>query len=64
MNERDMQDFLQELLENADSDLSSVVGDSPDIRVKTFEEAGVMTREKGILVKINGEKFHITIVKE
>lgn len=33
-------------------------------RVSTFEEAGIMTRNAGLVVHINKKKFQLTIVED
>lgn len=47
-------------------DLVNLGGESEvsDIRVETYEEAGLMTRDKGLVVTLRptGQKFQITIV--
>lgn len=55
MNAHDMQDHLQELLDESD-----------DVRsVRSFNDAGVLTSNKGLEVTMNdGSVFQLTIVQE
>ena len=39
------------------------IGDAPDRSVSTFEEAGVLSKNKGLVVRIGLAEFQITIVK-
>jgi hypothetical protein len=54
MDEKQMQDFLEDVL--LDSDEVDGIG--------TFRDEGVMTRNKGLVVKMSdGTEFQLTIVK-
>lgn len=55
MNDTDMQTFLVDLLLDSDDDVESV---------NTFDEAGVLTHNQGVVVAFeNGAEFQITIVQ-
>jgi hypothetical protein len=34
-----------------------------EVRVRTFEDMGVLTRNKGLVVTIDGNEFQVTIVQ-
>ena len=34
-----------------------------DFKVRTFEDIGMLTRDKGLVVEIEGSKFQLTIVQ-
>ncbi|HOD84367.1 MAG: hypothetical protein BWX88_03447 [Planctomycetes bacterium ADurb.Bin126] len=57
MNEHEMEDLLANLLQNED--------EAPDVRrVTTFEEAGILTYNRGLIVRTeDGSEFQITIVR-
>ena len=56
--EEDLRDWLIELLDDAAAER-----DIP-LRIDTFAEAGVLTRNEGIVLRFpGGEEFQITIVK-
>lgn len=55
MTEKEVQDLLQMLLEEELSE---------GARVRSFEEAGVLTRDAGLVVRLpDGSEFQITIVR-
>ena len=70
MNERTMQDMLYDML-TLDGHTAEEHRDDfcvTDIVVDTFAQAGVLTRNKGLVVKVKDEdgerhEFQITIVK-
>lgn len=56
-DEKDFQDFLAEIMENDEQGRVD--------RITTFHDAGVMTRNKGLVVTMgDGTKFQITIVQD
>jgi len=57
MNEHEMEDLLANLLQNED--------EAPEVRrVTTFEEAGILTYNRGLVVRTeDGSEFQITIVR-
>lgn len=65
---QDLQEWLELLLQ--ESDLNEELGQDaegqPVVRdVTSFAEAGVMTRNKGLVVQLaNGRRAHLTIVME
>jgi len=68
MNETEMQDALKTLLEEIaymDADERDRLGVLDDIEnVSTFEEAGVLTNNAGLVVRLgDGSKFQVTIVQ-
>ncbi len=34
-----------------------------DVNVRTFEDAGLLTRDKGLIVTVDGDEFLLTIVR-
>jgi hypothetical protein len=62
MTEQEMENYLAEAIElrNADEDFDL----ESSIRILTYEEAGIMTYNKGLVLQTpDGDKFQITIVK-
>ena len=57
MNEIELETMLYELLQDGEA--------SPEIgRVQTFEEAGLLTNNRGLVVRTeDGQEFQITIVE-
>ncbi len=37
--------------------------DDADITAHTFQEGGILTNNKGLVVTVDGEEFQVTIVK-
>jgi len=68
MNERKMERTLLELFEDiaSDEELQASL-DQPALanaQVKTFEDAGLLTRDRGIVLSLeDGSEFQITIVQ-
>ena len=71
MNELELQDALKDLLEEIpymdplDRDRLGLLDSFDDIEsVRTFEEAGVLTRNAGLVYRLDdGSEFQITIVQ-
>jgi hypothetical protein len=68
MNERKMERALLELFEDiaSDDELQASLDQPalPNARVKTFEDAGLLTRDRGIVLSLeDGSEFQITIVQ-
>lgn len=60
MNTQLIQDILHELLDTH----AAEEFDLPDFSVTTYEDAGMLTEDKGVVIDIQGAgKFQITIVK-
>jgi hypothetical protein len=62
MTEQEMQEWLAETIDmrNSDEDFDLV----ENTRILTFEEAGLLTRNKGLVLRTpDGDEFQITIVK-
>ena len=55
-----LQEMLMELLYASDEVYENM---SDNIEIQTFEEAGVLTNNKGLVVNWNGKKFHVTITE-
>ena len=57
MNEIDIETLLYEMLQDEDA--------APEVRrVQTFEEAGLLTNNRGLVVRTrDGREFEITIVQ-
>jgi len=49
MNEKEIRQMIQEALQEYDTE--------------SYEEAGILTSDEGIVLTIDGEEFQITIVK-
>lgn len=61
MNEREFQDLLQTLIED---DSIECVDELEGASVATFEEGGILTRNKGLTISLaDGSEFQITIVQ-
>lgn len=59
MNEREMEAWLSEAVWNLSDEDETKVG-----RVSTYEEVGMLTRNKGLVVKFrNGDEFQVCIVQ-
>lgn len=62
MNARDLQGILRDLIE--DDGLEDDLGDRVLRRVESFQEAGVLTRDAGLVIRLlNGTEFQLTIVR-
>ena len=62
VTEDTMQDGLRELIETAEED-SFGIGWA-DATVRTFEQAGLMTYNKGLVIELpDGTEFQLTIVQ-
>jgi hypothetical protein len=67
MNERKFERTLQEVLEAvaASSSQDRIAGEElSDAGISTFEDAGVLTNNRGLVVRLqNGAEFQVTIVQ-
>ena len=67
--EQQVQDNLHELLETLSCELQfneeyRIETGLADAKFRTFEEAGIMTNNKGIVIRYaNGSEYQLTIVK-
>jgi hypothetical protein len=62
MSSHDLQDILRDLIE--DDGLADDQGDTTLRRIETFAEAGVLTRNSGLVIRLlNGSEFQLTIVR-
>ena len=57
LNEFHMQNILSEALELYADDAGT------EIKTRTYEEAGLLTRDNGLIVEVEGSTFQLTIVK-
>ena len=75
MTTQEMTEFIKEIFnrinlyfdENPEELFEDLGIDSenfPEISARTFEEAGLLTRNKGVVITIGKNRFQITIVKE
>ena len=56
------EEFIELLEQALDSD--DIEDDFGRIRVRTFEDVGVLTRDKGLVIRLKGgEEFHVTVVR-
>ena len=62
MTERQMKSLLMDLLE--DDEVVDDYSGHKVMRVRDFQDAGLLTRNKGLVVKmVDGSEFQITIVQ-
>lgn len=60
--EREIRDTIIEALMNSEN--LSGIGEQPedDIRIRTFEDAGILTRDEGFTITLmDGSEFQVTI---
>ena len=63
MDEQTFQDSLKEILESLEE--QDCISELEVRRVSTFEEAGVMTRNAGLVVRLKDNSvFQVTIVQD
>jgi hypothetical protein len=60
MNEEDLMNFLTEAIETL---LEERGDDREDCSYRTFEDAMILTNNKGLVISLNGSEFQVTIVK-
>lgn len=56
-NEWNMQNILSDALSAYAEEAGKV------FKVRTYEDAGILTRDKGLVVEVEGSKFQLTIVQ-
>ena len=56
-NESYVENILTEAL------LAYAEGTGSEIKTRTYEEAGLLTRDNGLVVEVEGSRFQLTIVK-
>jgi hypothetical protein len=56
-NEWNMQNILTDALEEYAKEAGT------NFRIRTYEEAGLLTRDNGLVVEVEGSRFQLTIVK-
>lgn len=56
-NEWNMQNILTDALASYAEEAGAV------IKTRTYEDAGILTRDKGLLVEVEGSRFQLTILK-
>lgn len=56
-NEWNMQNILTDALEEYAKEAGT------NFKIRTYEEAGLLTRDNGLVVEIEGSRFQLTIVK-
>lgn len=64
ITEREMVEALVEVLES--SELNELLGGEPAApmpHVRTFEDAMLLTTNKGLIVRVGDEEFQITVVR-
>ena len=62
VTEDTMQEGLRELIETAEEDSFGIGWE--EARVRTFEQAGIMTYNKGLVISLpDGTEFQLTIVQ-
>ena len=61
MNEEEFEQLLAGLLEEASVEED---GSASDLRVQTFEENGVLTTNRGVVVRLtDGSEFQVTVLR-
>lgn len=65
MTEKKLEGLIMQALDFYNEELGEMEGDSADIiNIRTFEEAGVLTSNKGLVISIEGgREFQLTIVQ-
>jgi len=66
MTEQEFCDWLSEKVQQAlEDDLDNGDEDVPDVIFRSFEEAGLMTRDRGLVVRFSKphDEFQVTIVR-
>lgn len=68
MNEKEFSemlcDVLEELCDFAEEDFGFDVPELADAEVTTYEDSGVMSHNKGLVIRLaSGEEFQLTIVR-
>lgn len=56
-NEYDMEDILTNALEEYAKEVGT------KFKIRTYEEAGLLTRDNGLIVEVERSRFQITIMK-
>lgn len=54
---------LRELIDDSyyDYDEDEYTDEYDDVKIETFKEAGILTRDRGLVVSLDGKEIHITI---
>jgi len=73
LNEAQAHHRAEEAMEGPDEwNMQNIVADAlatyaeeagTEIKTRTYEEAGILTRDKGLIVEVEGSRFQLTIVK-
>jgi hypothetical protein len=69
MTTEELQDFIYEAIDermtHIDADeMNEEYGiDEDGLDIRDFEEESLMTRDKGLVIRVNGKKFYLTIQK-
>lgn len=67
MNERDMVEVLCGICEGSelfDESVEEVTGEEGgEVRVSTFEQAGILTTNQGLVVRVGESEFQVTVVQ-
>jgi len=66
MTEQECCDWLSEKVQQAlDDDLDDGDENVPDVSFRSFEEAGLMTRDRGLVIRFadTHDEFQVTIVR-
>jgi hypothetical protein len=61
LNEYEITQLLIELLEEVSG--NKFLEDDFDMSAKAFEETGLLTHEAGLVLKVNGREFQITVAR-
>jgi hypothetical protein len=62
-NEGMTEEALEELLTQALEDFADENDEVPRLRIRTFEEAGVLTRNRGLVLRIDDAEFQVQVVR-
>jgi hypothetical protein len=69
MTTEELKDFIYEAIDERmmlieDDETNEEYGiDEDGIDIRDFEEEALMTRDKGLVIRVNGKKFYLTIQK-
>lgn len=61
LNALEVSKILIDLIESAND--TDFLEDSFQMEASTFEDAGILTIDNGLVLKINGREFQVTIIR-
>lgn len=63
MDEEEFESFLAEAIQDAANDSSNYIPHDVPLEVGTFEDRGVLTMNRGLVVRVGRQEFQVTIVR-